>query len=178
MPAAVRIADIVRLSLMVVALTSLIVLTAELLILHERGEKLLSVQTASMVPTFRPGDALIVAPAAWQSLRVGEVISYASPRDPQVIISHRLVKMDKAKSLLTTAGDARQTPDPVFPATAVIGRVVAIAPGLGNLLNMLRIPWVMILVVFVPSAVLLYAELVRLMKYITKPLYQIRGYKS
>lgn len=45
------------------AVTLVIGGTFGLVIMRLHGERLLSVQTASMAPTFRPGDALIVVPA-------------------------------------------------------------------------------------------------------------------
>ena len=93
-----------------------------LIILHARGERLLSVQTASMVPTFRPGDAILIQPVSPSSLRPGDIVSYRSPLNPHLFISHRLVRIDRQTGQLITAGDALHTPDQPFSQLQVVGR--------------------------------------------------------
>jgi signal peptidase I len=163
--------------LLAIPLASLITLTTGLMVLHVRGEKLLSVQTASMVPTFRPGDALIVAPVSAKALHVGEVISYASPLDPRVVISHRLVRIETKPDRLTTAGDSLRVDDPTFSSAALAGKVVAIVPRLGTILNILRRPLVLALAVCIPAGIFLYAEYLRLLHFFMRPMYRIHGYR-
>jgi len=163
--------------LLATILTSLIVLAVGLMTLHFHGERLLSVETASMVPTFRPGDALIVAPALPKALHIGDVISYISLRDPRVIISHRLIRIDATNGQLVTAGDSLHTDDPPFSTTAVIGRVTAIMPHFGEILNTLRKPSVMVFVVCMPAVIFLYTEFLRLVHFFKRPMYRIHGYQ-
>jgi signal peptidase len=150
---------------------------AGLVILRARGELALSVQTASMVPTFRPGDALIVAPFSASQLRVGQVISYRSPHDPRVIISHRLISRGSAGQL-TTAGDALHSHDPSFAPNRVVGRVVSVAPGLGRLLDWLHQPLGLVVVVYVPALGLAGLEIRRLIKHYQQVYYRAPGHKA
>lgn len=144
-----------------------------LLSLHARGEQLLAVQTASMRPTFQPGDALIVRPVKATDLRVGEIISYQS-RSPGVIITHRLVAINRQTGLLTTAGDSLRSPDLAFPPDQVIGRATALAPKLGLVLDFLRHPLGLALAIYVPGALIIGFEVTQLTQTYTRPVYSAR----
>jgi signal peptidase I len=159
-------------------LAALIILLAaivtSLTALRLSGDKLLTVQTASMVPTFRPGDALIVKPVPTSSLVPGQIISYHAPRDPNILISHRLIKIDPITGWLTTAGDARHSADPAFPPQLVAGRAVLLLPRLGTLLKMLRSPIGLSLLIYLPAGTTLLAEARRLDSIYAAPFYSAR----
>jgi signal peptidase len=142
-----------------------------LIILHARGERLLSVQTASMVPTFRPGDAIIVQPVSPSSLRAGDIVSYRSPRDPGVVISHRLIEVNQPAGRLVTAGDALHTPDQPFLPLLVVGRATAVAPGLGTVLDAPPRPLGLVIMVYLPAALVIGAEALRLSRHYRRPAY-------
>lgn len=147
---------------------------AALLILAGRHDRLLSVQTASMVPTFRPGDAVLVQPVTVRQLRPGEVISYRSSKNARVVISHRLVRINRQSGWLTTAGDALPAPDPAFPPSQLVGQVTAVAPGLGRLLDVLRQPLGLVFLVYLPAAAVVSAELMHLARSYARPFYSAR----
>lgn len=163
-----------RSSLPLTLLTLLVVAIVGLTALQLRGYRLLSVQTASMRPTLRPGDAIVVAPIRPHTIRPGEIISYRSPRDPQLIISHRLIRIDERTGWLTTAGDATQGHDPPFPPTLVAGQVTAVAPHLGSLLDAIRRPLGLFVAVDLPAATILIAEARRLACVYARPRYSVR----
>src|SRR5665213_1547545 len=110
--------------LAIVLLGMLVLIMAVLLVTRAHGEQLLSVQTGSMAPTLQPGDAVVVEPVQPSDLRPGDVISYQSPRSAQLIITHRLVSIDRRSGWLTTEGDALHTPDPTFAPRLLVGRVI------------------------------------------------------
>lgn len=155
------------------AMTLLIAVAAGLIWLHAHGQHLLSVQSASMVPTFQRGDALVVEPVQPGQLRAGDIISYRSNLDPSVIISHRLTKIDHA-GRLTTAGDALGAPDPPITPAQVIGRATAVAPKLGRLTDWLRKPLGLVLAVYLPALVVVASEIRRLIKHQDEPTYRLR----
>ena len=142
--------------------------------IHFQGHKLLSVQTASMLPAIQPGDALIVSPIQPGQLRLGDVISYHDSRDPNVIISHRLISIDPKTSWLTTAGDALHTPDPSFPPNLLIGQATAIAPRLGLILGALHHPIGLILTIYIPATLIVTAEVNHLAHTYARPSYSAR----
>src|SRR5579884_3563261 len=133
--------------------------------------RLLTVQTASMVPTFRPGDALVITPLSQSDLKAGQIVSYHSPRNPNLTITHRLVAAGPKPGWLTTAGDAYQTADPSFPKSLLIGRVRWLLPGLGGFLDSLHKPAALALGVYLPALTLVMAELHRLYCSYTRPIY-------
>jgi signal peptidase len=161
-------------SLLVALTVWLVASAATLMVMASRHDRLLSVQTASMVPTFRPGDAVIVQPVRLKQLRPGEVISYQSSENARLVISHRLVRINRQNGWLTTAGDALPTPDPAFPPSQLIGQVTTVAPGLGRLLDALRRPLGLVLLVYLPAAVVLGAELTHLARSYARPFYSAR----
>lgn len=162
-------------SLLATMLLALLVGAGGLLDLHAHGGRLLSIQTASMRPTFRPGDALAVMPTTVSQLKLGQIISYQSPRDPRVIISHRLTATNHQTGQLTTAGDALRTPDPSFPPSQLVGQATIVAPGLGRLIDTLHKPLGLALAVYLPAAALIAYELHHLSRRLSKPTYKLLG---
>jgi signal peptidase I len=160
--------------LLAVALGLLVAGGAGVAALHVRGARLLSVQTASMVPAFRPGDALVVAPVSARYLRLGEIVSYRNPRNPNVTITHRLVAINKRTGWLTTAGDAYRSPDPSFPPGLLVGRAAAVAPGLGVVLDTLRRPIGLALAIYLPAGLIVAAEVRRLGRTYARPFYSAK----
>lgn len=134
--------------------------------------RLLSVQTDSMAPVYRPGDALLVGPAS--ELRPGEIVSYMSPTNPGVIISHRLVSVD---NLLVTKGDNLPKPDVAFSETLVVGRAAASLPRLGYVLDFLHKPIGVALSVYLPASALVIAEIRRLSRYFGRGYYRLFGFR-
>lgn len=160
--------------LLAITLISLIVGTAGLIWLRVRGENLLSVQTASMAPSLKPGDAVIIRPAAWRELRPGDIVGYRSPRDPNLVISHRLIRVDRRTGQLITAGDALRAEDPAFSSTLLIGRATAVLPKFGLVLAALRQPPGLALALYLPAAAVIAAETRRLARVYARPFYSAR----
>jgi signal peptidase I len=123
-----------------------------------------------MVPTYRAGDALVVSPAS--DLRPGEIISYKEPKDPSVIVSHRLLSDD---DLLVTKGDNVAKPDVAFSESLVVGQVRASLPQLGYVLDFLHKPIGIALTVYVPALVLVLGEIKRLSRYFGRSYYKLLG---
>jgi signal peptidase I len=159
----------------IIALAVLLAGVAVLIGLHAKGYELLSVQTASMTPVFRPGDALIVAPATIRRPRPGQVISYQSPRDSRVIISHRLIGYKNGRMI--TAGDALSDPDPPVPPRLLVGRAVAVMPKFGYVLDVLRQPIGLTVFVILPAVIVLIAEAKRLTRTWSAADYRLYGYR-
>jgi len=148
------------------------------LILHSQGYQVLSVQTNSMVPTFSKGDALIVRRANSAELNVGDIISYHSPADPRVVVSHRLASVNYATGKLVTKGDNLDMRDISFPSNQVIGQVIGIVPFLGKLLDWLHEPAGLIVLVYTPAAFILVSEARRLSQQYEKPRFRNYGYNA
>lgn len=130
-----------------------------LLAAHLLGLQLLAVQTGSMCPSFCPGDGLVVRQATAAEMQPGNVVSYRSSHSPRELITHRLIAHSNGR--LQTQGDALTQPDPPIRASLLVGRIVAVLPGLGRLLDCLRSWPGLVAGVYLPALGLVYAELKR-----------------
>lgn len=139
------------------------------------GRQLLSVQSNSMIPTFRRGDAVLVEPLLAVQLSPGDIVAYQSSRSPRVTITHRLIAIDYVRRQLTTAGDAQQDhPDPPVGFSQLQGRAVAVAPGLGWLLDGGHRPVALVATVYLPAAIIIGQELWLLAGRASQPQYQLQ----
>lgn len=146
--------------LQIIAVTLLLAIAVGLAALHFSGRQLLSVQSGSMVPTFRRGDAVLVEPVSASQLAVGDIISYRSSADPHVVVTHRLVNYNHGTHTLTTAGDAQQDrPDKPIQFIQVQGRAVAVAPALGFVLDFAHTPLGLASLIYLPAMLIIAHEL-------------------
>lgn len=104
---------------------------------YASGGRLLIVQSSSMTPKFSPADVVLIRPVQAANIVPGQVVSYYNPNKLGQIISHRVVSKGP-KNTFVTKGDNRPDKDLPVPESKLIGRVVAVAPGLGGLLRLLK----------------------------------------
>ena len=104
----------------------------------------LTVLTASMKPTFSPGDVVVVRQEPMQQLRVGQVISYAVPVGAHQVETHRVVKILRGRGttapVVQTKGDNNTVVDP-WTAQLSGGKVYvlrAVVPYAGYGINAMR----------------------------------------
>jgi signal peptidase len=98
------------------------------------GVRLVVVQTESMAPTLRAGDALLVVPVAPERVQVGEivVVRRTVPYGRTTVVAHRVVAVRPGPEFVTQ-GDANPQPDPgTVSGRALVGRVVGRLPGVGR----------------------------------------------
>lgn len=165
-----------------VAIVMIATLCAAGLVVYARSQGLhiLSVQTGSMRPAIRPGDAVLVRiapqPATTADFRKGQIITYTSDQNPEATITHRIVDIDRTHGRLITQGDALGAPDvPVVPGQ-VVGVSTRTVPLLGGTLNLVRQPLGLGLAVYLPAAILIIVEIRRLMKYYAAQRYVVYYY--
>lgn len=128
-------------------------------VLHLR---LLNVQTGSMQPTFRPGDALVMRETNRDLPVVGSIVSYHSTRNPNELVTHRVVRVDAVTDSFQTKGDALTVADPPVRRTLLAGKAIAIIPGIGKVLGWLQSWPGLIACVYVPAAAIVVSELLQL----------------
>lgn len=137
--------------------------------------KLLSVQTASMRPTFAPDDALIMRRIDPGQIKPGMIVSYRSARNPNELVTHRVVQAIPDKQSFRTKGDALGTADPAVRGSLLVGQVVTVLPGMGKILNWLRSWPGLIACVYVPVAAIAIQELYKLeQSYVRSRQYQLQ----
>jgi len=95
---------------------SLAVLAALVLIVVPRasGSYTYTVLTSSMAPAYSPGTFLVVRPAPFESLRVGDVITYQMESGRPEVITHRIVAVSstqKGERTFITKGDNNSLED-------------------------------------------------------------------
>jgi signal peptidase len=107
------------------------------------GGHTLTVLSGSMVPEFAPGAMVVDRPASASSLRVGDVITYATTdevRGTPIFITHRIVEVrsDAGTPTFITRGDANNAADsrPV-ESSQVRGKVWYSVPYIGTARNFL-----------------------------------------
>ena len=150
----------------------LVLLTATLAV-RLLGGHIYSVQSASMSPVLDVGDAVIASAASNDSPKTGEIISYRSPAEPLVIVSHRVASIDAKTKQIVTAGDANNQTDLAIQQSAVVGRVVAVLPGFGNFMDALRQPWSLAVFIYLPALILAFEEVERASKLLNRPRYRL-----
>ena len=91
------------------------------------------VRSSSMEPAMRAGSLAMMLPIEAEDVKVGDIIAFEPPWDPDVIVSHRVigVRYDEQISF-DTKGDATEDSDPYYvPARNVHGKVIFSIPYLG-----------------------------------------------
>jgi len=107
------------------------------------GLQLLAVTSGSMAPGIPTGSMVGVSPVPASALMIGDVITFANPATPGELVTHRIVSLDvrDGQTMLTTKGDANDTPDALSaPAGRAVGRVEFALPILGDVMLWLGSP--------------------------------------
>lgn len=98
------------------------------------------VQSGSMEPTYYKGDLLFVKEKS--SYSVGDVVVYQSEN---ILVVHRIIALDG--ETVITQGDANNAPDEPFSATHIKGCVVGRIPCVGNVIDFLKTPFGILLLI-------------------------------
>jgi signal peptidase I len=104
----------------------------------------LTVLSASMTPTFRPGDIVVVRPEPMRDLHVGQVITYQVPLATGQVETHRVIRILRGRGtnhpVIQTQGDANNAPDPWTAQLSgtTVWRLEAVIPKAGYALSALR----------------------------------------
>lgn len=111
-----------------------------------------------MQPALRVGDLVIDTVAPPSSIKLGDIISYASLADSSAVITHRVINIDREKNYFITQGDNLSSADPPVRFNQVLGKRVQTVPAIGYGLDSLRTPLGLLGIVYVPVLFLAIAE--------------------
>jgi len=136
------------------------------------GIRLYSVKDSSMAPLLLPGD--LVLAASRQTAQPGDIVSYLSPQDQHTITARRLVAVDPSKGIITTKADNLVQADPPVITDAVLGKTLKAVPLLGYLLDTLRRPAGLAVLVYVPAFVIIRSEVKRLSRQFGRRPYNLK----
>jgi signal peptidase I len=128
------------------------------------GYELMSVQSNSMSPVMHKGDAVLLNKHK-SDPKLGDIISFVSPNNTKVVITHRVVGIDNHQGMVETRGDNASLDDQPIPAWNILGTVVTIAPVAGNLLNLMKNPLTLIVIIYLPALGIVISEINRLSAY-------------
>ncbi|MGZ4697335.1 MAG: signal peptidase I [Oryzihumus sp.] len=112
-------------------------------LLQHSGRQLLIVTSGSMVPTFSPGDVVIIEQHPVAQLRAGMVITFQAPGSTGELTSHRIRSVEHLPEgvFFRTKGDANRAPDPnLAPAANVRGVMTGTVPYVGRWLAFYQSP--------------------------------------
>lgn len=139
--------------------------------------QLMTVESASMTPAIKRGDAVLLRPVSISILKPGDVVSYRSPVDQRVIVTHRVVQVETAWNQVVTKGDNASRADRPVPASALIGKVDLRVAYLGFVVQFLRSPLGLATTIYLPAFVIVALELKRLTRHYRAPTYRLLAYK-
>lgn len=118
------------------------------------------VRSSSMEPAMPAGAIALMLPVDPEKVKVGDIIAFDPPWDPDVTVSHRVIDIHRDGQLLfDTKGDATEDTDPYYvPDQSVHGKVIFNVPYLGFATNYMteyvRTWWGLIVFVALPSMLL------------------------
>lgn len=145
-------------------------LSVGLIYIQASGSKLLSVQTGSMTPAIAKGSLVVVNRVPKNQLALGDVITYASPSNPKMTVTHRIAQLPSSQNgnNFITKGDANNIIDDPISSQAIIGKVGYSVPFLGNFINVIRQPVGLAILIYIPALFVLVGEVRRLAEYYRK----------
>lgn len=89
------------------------------------GYKPVVVLTGSMEPTYPVGSVIYYKSSPFDSIQVGDVISFSVNSDSRTVVTHRVFEKDPAQNQFIVKGDANASPDTnPIPFANVKGKVM------------------------------------------------------
>ncbi|HEV2125352.1 MAG TPA: signal peptidase I [Chloroflexota bacterium] len=99
------------------------------------GLESFTVRSGSMEPAIHVGALTVVKPVSAADLQPGDIITYRTPTQPDLIVTHRLIAIEKSedgRQQYRTKGDANNVEDLVLvDPNAVLGKVLYSVPYAG-----------------------------------------------
>src|SRR5689334_18902998 len=132
-------------------------LLAGLVVSNLAGYRSLAVMSGSMTPVLRVGDLVIDRPVAPGEVRIGDIITFRDPADPNRLVTHRVrsIRSEGGTLVVETKGDAnnsvqRWSIDP----SGRLGKVVVRVPSIGYAIHWVAGPIGRLALVVIPSLLL------------------------
>lgn len=145
-----------------------IIFSVAVLALVLPGEwRVLSVQTGSMKPVLKPGDAVLVKKMPAREYNPGDVITFINPANRTQTITHRIVERTDGikRSIFMTKGDANRAADSPISENLIVGKQVARLPYMGYAMDFIRTIPGLLVIIWLPALWLIIAETKRLSDY-------------
>jgi len=123
------------------------------------------VLSGSMEPAIHIGSIVIIKPIS--QYKIGDVVIFGKDTKQDIPITHRIVSSRAVEGVLlfTTKGDANEDPDTTeIRESDIHGRVLFSVPWMGYVIEFVRKPLGMIIVVFIPALFIIYEEIRKIIK--------------
>jgi signal peptidase I len=121
------------------------------------------VYSGSMEPDLKVGGIAITQPVAMKDIKTGNVITFHSPIDNE-LISHRVIAVKGEATLyFQTKGDANATADPfIVTAENLVGRVCFRIPYFGYVARFIKTPLGLLLSLCLPGLAVIVLEILKI----------------
>ena len=131
--------------------------------------RIFTVSSGSMEPTLKTGSMIFVKREAHYA--PNDIITFYKSSDSKETITHRLVELKEENGMTygITQGDANATPDSqrVYDFD-IIGKVILAIPYFGYLVEFVRTPTGLIILVIIPATIIIYDEILKIKTEINK----------
>lgn len=137
------------------------------------GYEMMNVLSGSMEPAIHTGSVIFVKQGVQvNGLHVGDVITFRSVDDPNIVITHRVAEVQNAQSGLhfVTKGDANDAKDAQpLPAANVVAKYSGVTiPFLGYVFTFIKSKIGIIVFMIIPGALLILWQLLSIWRLLSK----------
>ena len=119
-----------------------------------------------MDPIIKPGSIAVVAPKETDGLKIGDIVAFKSPEDPDLTIIHTIHSIKSQDPLIfETKGDKNNAPDQwEVPAESIVGIHKCTMPYFGYVADYITKPKGFMLAVILPAVLFIIAQLINIKK--------------
>ena len=152
------------------AIVILLLIIAVLVFLAPRFDwRVDSISSGSMEPELNVGGVLVTMPAAAETIKAGDIITFHSPLNNEVT-SHRVVTIVNGLSpRFQTKGDANQDEDPyLVPAANLVGKSWFHLPYFGYVAQFIKTKLGFLLVICLPGLAVIVIEIMKIWRVLAK----------
>jgi signal peptidase len=137
------------------------------------GYEMMNVLSGSMEPSIHTGSVIFIkAVEPTDGLVAGDVITFKSSDDPNIIITHRITEVQKQGDNVryVTKGDANDSKDPSpVPIANVVGKFADVTiPFLGYVLTFIKSKAGIVTFMIIPGALLIIWQMFSIWRFISK----------
>lgn len=131
--------------------------------------KTMAVLSGSMEPTIHTGSVIVVKPVS--NYKIGDIITFGPNTKTEIPTTHRIVdlKIVSGEAVYQTKGDANNSADvKEVSIKEVIGKVYFSIPYLGHILDFVKKPVGLIIVIVIPAVVVVDDEIRKIIAEVSK----------
>lgn len=137
------------------------------------GYELMTVLSGSMEPSIKTGSIIAVKPISTpDKCQVGDVVTYKSLDDPNILITHRIIKVENSGDSIQyiTKGDNNDSEDhKAIPSSNVVGIYANFTvPGLGYMFNFIKSKNGILFILIIPGVLLIISQLIGMWRAVIK----------